>query len=127
MRTIHRVLTVLVFSSCLQLQAQKTIIERCRAPRDPYDNQVMPEEFKSPETPKTAREVGCFASFKKDSMMIDVVRKCGIPDQHTGSGIWIFVYYMNDCSTVTVGTPDLKRLAIRHVKQKKETLLFNNW
>ena len=67
------------------------------------------------------------ASFKKNSTMLDVVRKCGIPDKHAGSGIYIFVYYMNDCSTVTVGTPDLKRLGIRHVKQNKTTVLFNNW
>jgi len=28
---------------------------------------------------------------------------------------------------VTVGTPDLKHLAIRHVKEKKTAVLFNNW
>ncbi len=36
-------------------------------------------------------------------------------------------YYMNDCSTVTVGMPDLKRLGIRHVKQKETTVFLNNW
>jgi hypothetical protein len=87
----------------------------------------MPEQFKIPDAPKTARQVSCFASFKKESTMLDVVRKCGIPDQHAGSGIYIFVYYMNDCSTVTVGTPDLRRLRISHVKQKKSTVLLNNW
>ena len=59
--------------------------------------------------------------------MLDVVRKCGIPDKHAGNGIYIFVYYMNNCSTVTVNTPDLKRLMVRHVKRKKNTVLFNNW
>ena len=59
--------------------------------------------------------------------MVDVIKKCGIPDKHAGSGIYIFFYYMNDCSTVTVGTPDLKRLRIRGVKQKKITVLFSNW
>jgi hypothetical protein len=87
----------------------------------------MPEQFKIPDAPKTARQVSCFASFKKNSTMLDVVRKCGTPDKHAGSGIYIFVYYMNDCSTVTVDTPDLKRLGIRHVRQKKTTVLFNNW
>jgi hypothetical protein len=111
----------------LQLSAQETRAERCHAARDPFDNQPMPEQFKIPDAPKTARQVSCFASFKKDSTMLDVVRKCGIPDQHAGSGIYIFVYYMDDCSTVTIGTPDLKRLAIRHVKEKKTTVLFNNW
>ena len=93
----------------------------------PFENQPMPEQFKIQDVPKTARQVSCFASFKKDSTVLDVVRKCGIPDQHAGSGIYIFVYYMVDCSTVTGGTPDLKRLGIKHVKQKKTTVLFNNW
>jgi len=127
MRSLHAVLTVLFFSCCLRLPAQETIPERCHAPHDPFDNQPMPEQFKIPDAPKTARQVSCFASFKKNSTVLDVVRKCGIPDKHAGSGIYIFVYYMNDCSTVTVGTPDLKRLGIRHVKQKKTTVLFNNW
>jgi len=86
----------------------------------------MPEQFKIPDVPKTARQVSCFTSLKKDSTMLDVVRKCGLPDQHTGSGIYIFVYYMDDCSTVTVGTSDLKRLGIRHVQQKKITVLLGD-
>ena len=88
-----------------QFSAEETIAKRCHAPRDPFDNQPMPELLKIPDAPKTARRVSCFASFKKYSTMPDVVRKCGIPDQHAGSGIYIFVYYMDDCSIVTVGTP----------------------
>jgi len=56
--------------------------------------------------------------------MIDVVRKCGIPDKHVGSGVYIFVYYINDCSTVSVGTPDLRHLGISHVKQGTTTILL---
>ncbi len=59
--------------------------------------------------------------------MLDVVRKCGLPDQHTGSGIYIFIYYMDDCSTVRVRTPDLKRIEIRHVEKNTSTPLLNNW
>lgn len=103
-----------------QLSALKTFAQKCHAPRDPFHNQAMPEEFKIPDAPKTTRQVSCFASFKKDSTMSDVVRKCGLPDQHAGSGIYIFVYYMDDCSTVNVGTPDLQRLTISHVKQNKD-------
>jgi hypothetical protein len=107
--------------------AQKTVAGRCGAPRNPFDNQPMPEQFYILDSPKTARQVSCFTSFKKDSTMFDVVRKCGIPDRHAGSGIYIFAYYMNDCSIVTVGTPDLKRIGIRHVKQKKTTVLLDSW
>lgn len=127
MSKLHPALTVLVFLFCVQLAARETIGDRCHAPRDSFDNQPMPEQFKIPDVPKTAREISCFMSFKRESAMVDVVKKCGIPDLHAGSGIYIFVYYMNDCSTVSVGTLDLKRLAIKHVKQKKTTVLFNNW
>jgi hypothetical protein len=126
MRKLYAVFVALVLSSC-QLAAEETIAERCKASRAPFGNQPMPEQFKIADAPKTARQVSCLTSFEKASTMIDVVRKRGVPDQHTGSGIWIFVYYMNDCSTVTVGTPDLKQLQIRHVKQKKTAVLFNNW
>ena len=126
MRKLQAVLTVLVLF-CGQVAAEESIPERCHAPHDPFDNQSMPEQFKVPNAPKTARQVGCFSSFEKQSTMVDVVTKCGVPDQHAGSGIYIFVYYMTDCSTVTVSTPDLKRIAIRHVTHKKSTLLFKNW
>jgi len=127
MRKLAAMLTVLVFLSCGQLAAQKTIIERCNAPSDPFDNQPIPEQLKIPDTAKTARQVSCFTSFKKDSTMLEVVKKCGIPDKHVGSGVYIFVYYMNDCSTVSVSTPDLKRLAISYVKHGKTTVLLDNW
>jgi hypothetical protein len=52
--------------------------------------QVIPDEIKLPDAPETARNVRCFRSFTSISAMTDVVRKCGIPDEHQGSGIWIF-------------------------------------
>jgi hypothetical protein len=42
--------------------------------------------------------------------MTDVVWKCGIPDEHQGSGIYIFLYDMADGSVVVIGTADLKKL-----------------
>jgi hypothetical protein len=107
--------------------AKKTVAGRCGAPRDSFGNQPMPEQFYISDSPETARQVSCFTSFKKDATMFDVVSKCGIPDRHTGSGIYIFVYYMSDCSTVTVGTPDLKHVGIRHAKNGKTTILVGNW
>jgi hypothetical protein len=73
MRLFHAVLTVLVFSCCLRLPAQETVPERCHAPNDSLDNQPMPEQFTIPHTPKTARQVSCFVSFKENSPMLDVV------------------------------------------------------
>jgi hypothetical protein len=72
--------------------------------------QPMPEQLKLPNVPKTARDVRCFRSFTAKSAMTDVVRKCGVPDEHQGSGIYIFLYDMNDGSVVVIGTADLERL-----------------
>jgi hypothetical protein len=72
--------------------------------------QPIPPQIKLPDAPKTAREAKCFASFTTTSSMTDVVRKCGIPDEHQGSGIYIFLYDMADGSVVVIGTADLKKL-----------------
>ena len=101
--------------------------DKCHAPRDASENQALPDDLKNPDAPNTARQVACFASLKQNPTMRDVVKKCGAPDQHAGSGVYIFVYYMEDCSTVIVNTPDLKSLNISHVNRKQTTVLFNNW
>ena len=123
-------LAVLTVASCLQGRGQDSIVNRCefgKLSARPDDSQPIPPQLKIPHAPKTARQVGCFTRFSKKSTMIDVVRKCGIPDKHQGSGVYIFVYYMADCSTVSVGTSDLQRLGISYVKQGKSTVLLDNW
>jgi len=51
--------------------------------------------------------------------MKDVVRKCGIPDEHQGSGIYIFLYDMNDGSVVVIGTADLDHLMyVDHIDKR---------
>ena len=92
------------------------------------DHQTIPEPLKMPRAPKTAREVSCFTSLKKNTTMTDLVEKCGIPDRHFRTkNIHRFNYFMNDCSTVEVSTPDLQRLGISHEKHGTSTLLLNNW
>jgi hypothetical protein len=87
--------------------------------------QPIPEQIKLPVAPKTARTVQCFASFTPKSAMTDVVSKCGIPDEHQGSGIFIFLYDMDDGTLVAVGTPDLKRLLyVTHIENAKSTPLL---
>lgn len=122
-------LVALILSFCLEVLGQQSIQSRCETltafPPRPEDNQPIPEQLKIPDAPKTARQVSCFRSFNGNSTMIDVVRKCGVPDKHMGSGVYIFVYYMTDCSTVSIGTADLQHLGISHVKQGQTTILFN--
>jgi hypothetical protein len=132
MRKLQALLAALVVSGSLQLAAQESIPDKCQMPsffmgrRDSsFMNQPLPEQLKIPDLPKTARQVSCFTSLKKDSTMFDVVKKCGLPDQHAGSGVYIFIYYMNDCSTVNVGTPDLERVELTHIEKGKSTFLFD--
>jgi hypothetical protein len=78
--------------------------------------QPIPTEIEIPDAPKTARYVKCFASFTPTTSMKDVVRKCGIPDEHQGSGIYIFLYDMNDGSVVAIGTANLNELMyVNHI------------
>jgi hypothetical protein len=129
MRRFVPLLASLILSFGLHLIAEQSVVSRCETttrPLRPEDNQPIPEQLQIPNAPKTARQVSCFKGVKKTSTMLDVVRTCGIPDKHVGSGVYILVYYMNDCSNVTVGTPDLKHIGMRHVKDGKTTVLLNN-
>ena len=57
--------------------------------------------------------------------MIDVVRKCGVPDEQQGSGIAIFLYDMDDGSLVVVGTADFKRLLyMNHIEKFQSSSLL---
>jgi hypothetical protein len=72
--------------------------------------QPIPEQIIVANAPKTARHVEAFWSLTRTMTMADVVRQCGVPDEHQGSGIYIFIYHLEDGSVVAVGTPDLKEL-----------------
>jgi hypothetical protein len=87
--------------------------------------QPIPEQIKPADAPKTVRNAECFRSFTDKSTMIDVVRKCGTPDEHQGSGIYIFLYDMDDGSLVVVGTADLKRLLyMNHIENSRSSSLL---
>ena len=87
--------------------------------------QPIPEQIRLPDAPKTSRNVECFRTFSYNSAMVDVVRKCGIPDEHQGSGIYIFLYDMDDGSLVAVGTADLKKLLyMSHIENSKSSSLL---
>jgi hypothetical protein len=97
---------LLVGLSLLVWQKQTTFDSQPFPPGQPF-----PPEILIPDAPKTARDIEAFRSLRKTMSMADVVRKCGLPDDLTGSGIHIFVYRLRDRSTVIVGTGgDLKSL-----------------
>lgn len=93
---------------------------------DASSSYPLPREIMLPDAPKTARDIAPFRSLRRTMAMVDVVRKCGLPDEHHGSGIYIFVYRLQDGSSVGIGTSNLKCLLyVRHVdKSGKSTPLM---
>jgi hypothetical protein len=63
-----------------------------------------------PNAPEKAKAVSCFRALTRDMSMNMVVAKCGRPDEELGSGIYIFVWHLDDGSTVSIGTPYLERI-----------------
>jgi hypothetical protein len=89
--------------------------------------QPIPNELKMPGTPDTARKADCFRGFTGSNSVFDVVRKCGVPDEHQGSGLFIFIYDMDDGSVVAMGTSDLKRIMyLDHIVGKAGESLLNS-
>ena len=63
-----------------------------------------------PNAPEKAKSTDCFRSLSRDMSVNTVVGKCGRPDEEIGSGIYIFVWHLDDRSTVSIGTPYLERI-----------------
>jgi hypothetical protein len=91
---------IFVLSACVQGQVSGRAT----------DSQPIPDQIKIPDAPKTARDFKCFKDITAKMTMIEVVRRCGIPDEHVGSGVYIFVYHLKDGSVVSISTPNLKRI-----------------
>jgi hypothetical protein len=63
-----------------------------------------------PNAPGKAKSADCFRGLSRDMSMNKVVGKCGRPDEELGSGIYIFVWHLDDRLTVSIGTPYLERI-----------------
>jgi hypothetical protein len=90
-------------------------------------SQPIPEQLKVADAPRTARNVKCFRSFTTHSAMVDIVKKCGLPDEHQGSGIYIFLYDLEDGSIVAIGAADLNKLLyVNHIETGKSSSLLRD-
>src|SRR6202158_2744890 len=49
-----------------------------------------------PKAPKTVRDLAHFRTLKRTMSMLEVVARCGEPDELGGSGINIFIYHLDD-------------------------------
>ena len=81
-----------------------------------------------PDAPEKAKTADCFRSLRGGMSMNAVVEKCGRPDEEVGSGMYIFLWHLDDRSTVSIGTPYLERidyLLLTDTSGKKSLLLGN--
>jgi len=69
------------------------------------------------ELPATARTLAPFLKMNEKTTMSQLFRAVGVPDDDGGSGLHIYVYFLNDGSKVLVGTGGGEPIAyITHVK-----------
>jgi hypothetical protein len=60
-------------------------------------------------SPPTARQIQPFKNLTKDASVIDIVSVVGKPDKDIGSGIYIFVYELEDSTEVWIGAAYLDK------------------
>ena len=81
-----------------------------------------------PNAPQKAKKADCFRALTRNMSVNMAVEKCGRPDEEVGSSIYIFVWDLDDGSTVSIGTPYLERidyLLLTDTSGKKSLLLGN--
>jgi hypothetical protein len=74
----------------------------------PTPGGIVEELF--PYAPVKSRDIACFRSLSSGITMYQAVQRCGRPDEEVGSGIYIFLYHMDDGGIVSIGTPYLSRV-----------------
>ena len=70
----------------------------------------LPQAMQPERIPSTARSIAPFRLITDRLSMKQLVEVVGLPDKDIGSGIYIYVYNLNDRSQVRIGTPDGKRI-----------------
>ena len=83
--------------------------ERTTSPPQPVKPQGIVKEL-FPHAPEKAKTAECFRSLTPETSMYTVVQKCGRPDEERGSGLYVFVYHLQDGSSVLISTPYLTRI-----------------
>jgi hypothetical protein len=94
----------------------------CRLPAETSVTAGQTEILKTvfPNAPDTAREMDAFRSINRRMTMAEVVSKCGVPDELSGSGYYAFTYHLRDGSYVnlTAAGTDGRILYANHLDAK---------
>jgi hypothetical protein len=81
-------------------------------------NEILKTVF--PKAPVTARDLANFSSLNRKMTISEVVSRCGLPDELSGSGFYIFTYHLRDGSYVhlTAASSDGRILEANHLDDK---------
>ena len=94
----------------------------CRLPAETSMTAGPTEILKTvfPNAPGTARELAAFRSINHRMTITEVVSRCGVPDELSGSGYYIFTYHLRDGSFVnlTAAGTDGRILYANHLDAK---------
>jgi hypothetical protein len=94
----------------------------CRLPADTSVTAGQTEILKTvfPNASVTARDLAAFRSLNRRMTMTEVVSRCGLPDELSGSGYYVFTYRLSDGSFVnlTAAGTDGRILYANHLDAK---------
>ena len=74
---------------------------QAKANTQPQSQPVTPQSIVKdlfPGAPEKVRDAECFRSLKPEMSVYAVVQKCGRPDEEVGSGVYVFLYHLQDGS-----------------------------
>lgn len=76
----------------------------CRLPGDRSITAGQKEILETlfPKAPITSRDFARFQSLKRTMTMSEIVANCGVPDELSGSGVYVFSYHLSDGTSVNI-------------------------
>ncbi len=91
-----------------------------------WENSLPPMERMFPYAAKKTTTTDCFRSFSRRTSVYQVVQACGRPDDDPCSGLYCFVWHLEDGNTIWLGTPYMERidrLSVTDKSGKQSSLL----
>ena len=93
---------------------------------EPNSQDPIKQAFPNIDAPPTTRNIEPFYKIKKDMSPSDIIKICGYPDIDIGSGFFIWLYKLNDNSSVTIRlsrSPINIMYIVHHKMNKNVTIL----
>ncbi len=77
---------------------------------------MLPEAVRNVCAAETSRDIVAFRQIEADMSFAEICALVGVPDRDIGSGLYVFVYDLDDGSVVVMGFASLSRVMyVNHV------------